>query len=390
MSVPMPRHRRIYLDFNATCPPSSAVAAAVSEALVRGGNPSSPYAEGRAARAILEDGRQRVADCLGAESLDLVFCSGGTEANHLGLAGLARAQRDRDPSRTRVLLPPAVHASLLAVGQGLEREGFAFESVAVDQYGRIDRSALHAQLASDTVAVLGFSLVGHELGSIEDVGALAEAARSHGCYLFCDAVQAFAKIPLDIAQLGVDGLSISAHKIGGPQGIGALWLRPGPDVQAIFGGGKQESSRRPGTQATGLVAGFAAALAEWDSLQANCQRLEPVSARLRAGLADLGGTLHSDADPSRSVASTISARFAGIAGDVLVASLDLAGIAISTGAACSSGMTTPSQGLLGMGLSEGQALEAIRVSMGPSTQADDIEALLEVLPNIIDRAQRFS
>lgn len=390
MSEPKAPKRRIYLDFNASSPPSADVAKAVAEALVLGGNPSSSHKEGREARARLEQGRQALAAVLSVEALDLVFCSGGTEANHLGLAGLARARRSVDEARRRVLLPGSVHPSLLEVGKSLSKEGFVFESVPVDSHGRVDVVALAERLDPESVAVLGFSLVNHELGSLDQAQGLARLASAGDFYLFCDAVQGLGKISIDIVALGVHALSISAHKIGGPQGIGALWLRPGPDVRALFGGGKQEGSRRPGTQAVALVAGLEAALGQVDSQKEHRARLAPLWHKLREGLVELGAIVHSDSDLAKTLSSTLSARFPGIPGDVLVSSLDLAGIAISTGAACSSGTVTPSTGLLAIGLNPTTAMEAIRVSMGPSTQDQDIEALLKVLPAIVARAKRFS
>ena len=383
MSAKEPTPQRIYLDYNATSPLAPGVEGAVIEALQLDGNPSSPHQEGRSALRVLERSRLQLASTLGAEALDLVFTSGGTEANHLGLLGLARSV----PTRRRVLLPPTLHPSLSAAGEHLQSLGFTVDSLEVDGLGHIRLPGLQAQLDVGDVALVGFSLANHETGAIEDAASLGEMASAAGALVFCDAVQALGRVPIDVPGLGIHGLSISAHKIGGPKGVGALWLKPGPDLRPLVGGGKQEGGRRPGTQACGLISGFAAASMGLTARLADGPRQAILRSRTEEGLRDLGAELHSG---EGGLCNTVLARFSGVAGDLLVSSLDLAGVAISTGAACSSGTTAPSENLLGIGLSESQALEAIRISLGPATRARDIDVLLELLPPILERAKRFS
>jgi cysteine desulfurase len=382
MSAQEPTSKRIYLDYNATSPLAPGVEEAVVDALRLPGNPSSPHEEGRDARRLLEQARHHVAEALGAEALDLVFTSGGTEANHLGLIGLARSTPGR-----RVLLPPTLHPSLAAAASQLADEGFAVDTLAVDPRGQILLGEARTELESGDVSVLAFTLANHETGVIEEVSALSELGRSQGALVFCDAVQAVGRVPLDVKELGLDGISISAHKIGGPKGVGALWIKPGPDLRPLVGGGKQEGGRRPGTQACGLIAGFGAAAAALESRLKDAPRQSILRGRAEEGLLALGAQIHSGED---GLCNTVSARFPGVPGDLLVTSLDLVGIAISTGAACSSGTTEASANLLGIGLSEEQALESFRVSLGMATQASDIDLLLEVLPSILERARQFS
>lgn len=382
MSAQKPTSQRIYLDYNATSPLASGVEQAVMAALHLPGNPSSPHQEGRDALKRLEQSRLQIARELGAEALDLVFTSGGTEANHLGLVGLALSM----PERSRVLLPPTLHPSLHAAGLTLKTQGFTVDQLEVDPCGRVLLEAAKAQLAVGDVALLGFSLANHETGAIEDLAALGAMAAAAGSLVFCDAVQALGRMPIDVRNAGVHGLSISAHKIGGPKGVGALWLKPGPDLRPLVGGGKQEGGRRPGTQALALIAGFAAASRALEARLADAPRQAILRSRIEDGLRALGADLHS---AEGGLCNTVSARFSGVAGDLLVSSLDLMGVSISTGAACSSGTTSPSANLVGMGLSEAQALEAIRISLGPETGASDVDVLLERLPAILERARRF-
>ncbi len=383
MPASRPKSRRTYLDHNATSPLAKGVADAVAAALQLVGNPSSLHAEGRAAQSLMDVSRNAVAEALGASAADLVFTSGGTEANHLGFVGLARAA-----DSGHIALPPTVHPSLWAAGQRESSTGTGGRvlTLPATTAGRLDLAALEQILGTSKPTLLGVSLANHELGCIEDMEAVSEICRGVGCLLFCDAVQGVGRLPIKNLVSQVDGLSISAHKIGGPKGVGAVWLRPGLVVEAPIGGGKQESGRRPGTQPLPLIAGFAAACSGLPARLADAPRQAELSAQLQAGVLALGARLHSTKD---GLCNTTCLRFPGVAGELLVAALDLAGFAISTGAACSSGTTEASAVLLGIGLDQTEAREALRLSLGMETTADNIDALLEVLPSILERAKRF-
>ncbi len=382
MSVPTQKSTRSYFDYNATSPLAPGVLEAVLEALKVVGNPSSPHREGRRAQALLDSARETVAAAIGAEALDLVFTSGGTEANHLGLVGLARAVNRPGP----VLLPPTVHPSLYAAGEaaGAERGGMVTLRASTD--GTLDLAAAEKVLASSKARVLALSLANHELGSVEDLAAVSGLCRSAGCLLFCDAVQGFGRLEVASLLPFVDGLSLSAHKIGGPKGVGALWLRPGPSVESLIGGGKQESGRRPGTQAVALIAGFAAACDTLPVRLADAPRQADLRDSLAMGLEELGAVLHSS---SEGLCNTVLVRFPGVPGELLVTGLDLVGVAASTGAACSSGTTEASSVLLGIGLSKTEAMEALRLSIGPDTTAVEVQSLLQLMPPILERAKAF-
>ncbi len=377
MSGTTQKSPRYYFDYNATAPLASGVAEAVSSALSLPGNPSSLHREGRRAQAVLDDARETVASCLGAGALDVVFTSGGTEANHLGLVGL---------SRTRpgvVMVSPASHPSLVSAAVACDGHPVM---LPVQRDGTVELAQAAEQLRDAPPSIVAVSLVNHEIGGVEDIAALSELCREVGSLLFCDAVQGFGRVSFVGLTDLVDGLSVSAHKIGGPKGVGALWLRPGPAVEALVGGGKQESGRRPGTQALPLIAGFAAACRRLDERLADAPRQRELRDTLAAGLEMLGAVVGSS---ESGVCNTVSARFPGVLGDVVVTGLDLAGFAVSTGAACSSGTTEPSSVQLAIGLSPSEALEALRLSIGPATAAPEVEALLAALAPILERARRF-
>tara|TARA_R110002096_G_scaffold44526_8_gene120236 strand:- start:41122 stop:42273 length:1152 start_codon:yes stop_codon:yes gene_type:complete len=382
MSATPQNSTRIYFDYNATSPLADGVAAAIGDALCEPGNPSSLHREGRRAQSLVDAARETVAATLEAGALDLIFTSGGTEANHLGLLGLARVAKNDGP----VLIAPTVHPSLWAAGQRAGAEGLGVATLAVGADGTLDMAAAEEIIATAKPRVLALSLANHELGCVEDVEAVATWCRAAGCLVFCDAIQGLGRLELGSLVKVVDGISISAHKIGGPKGIGALWLRPGPAVESLIGGGGQESGRRPGTQAVALIAGFAAACEGVADRLADAPRQDALRGTLTDGLIGLGAVMNSS---PRGLCNTVNARFPGVPGELLVTGLDLAGIAASTGAACSSGTVEPSSVLLGIGLTADEAMEALRLSIGPGTTAAEVQSLLDILPPILERARRF-
>ena len=351
----MSTNRRIYLDFNATAPLLPAARAAIEEALTVSGNPSSIHAEGRAARHVVERARDRVAALVARPREQVVFTSGGTEANALGVRTLAAAAVQRGLPRIVAASPldhPSLRGAVAALGWPIVPLG-----------------------APAGLVALGW--VNHELGTLADPALLA-AARAMGALIHVDAVQAAGKLPLAI---DADALAVSAHKLGGPQGAGAVALALDADgVDA----GHQERGRRPGTENALGIAGFGAAAAAADP--AAWPAVAALGDQLEAGLVALGARIHGATQPR--VGGTINAAFAGATGEAVVIALDLAGIAASTGAACTSGSVQPSAVLLALGYPADQAREAIRFSLGRSTTADDIAAVLAVLPGIVARARR--
>lgn len=390
MSNPQePTRGRTYLDHNATTPVDPRVSEAIGSAAGVFGNPSSIHEEGRAARDLVEGARQKVAAALAADTREILFTSGGTEADMLGIVGLYRVAA-ASGRRKRILVPPIEHPAALGAARWLEEErGAEVCLLRVDGDGRLDPDEV-AAAAQDGAAVLAVALANHELGTLQEVAALSRVARDAGVLVHCDAVQALGKLPLSAGALGVDALAVSAHKACGPKGAGALWVRRGLDLGPLFPGGHQERGLRPGTEnvlgAVGL--GVAAELAATEGIAAQ-PAVAALAAQLEQGvLAVPGSRIHGAGAPR--VPGTVNAGFLGAPGELVVQGLDLAGIAVSTGAACTSGVVAASPVLLALGIGSARAVEGVRLSLGRGSSAADIEALLEVLSSIVERVREFA
>jgi cysteine desulfurase len=352
-----------YLDYNATAPVRPAAAAAVAAALEAAGNASSVHAPGRAARRRIEDARERVAALVGAAPANVVFTSGGTEANALALTG---------SDATRLLVSAVEHDSVLRNAPGAT-------PIPVDRNGVVDLAALDRLLAEPRgeTCLVSLMLANNETGVIQPVAEAAAIARAHGARMHCDAVQAAGKIAVDIAVLGVDMLTLSAHKIGGPQGVGALVLRDGMTLAPLLKGGGQERGRRAGTENLPGIAGFgAAAAAALADLAAGAPARiaalrDGLEAALAAPAAIQGAVIHG-AGAAR-LPNTSCIGLPGRSAETQVMALDLAGVAVSSGAACSSGKVRASHVLGAMGLSAADAGCAIRVSFGWASTQDDVD-----------------
>ena len=364
---------RIYLDFNASAPLGADVRAAMTRAMEDPGNPSSIHAEGRRARDHVERARDQVAHALGRPREQVVFTSGGTEGNVLGVLGLAAAAQRR--GLPRVVAAAAIdHPSLCGAVAALVARGWELRPIGVTGEGALDAGGLAG------VGLVALAQVNHELGTIADPAVMA-AARKAGALVHVDAVQAAGKLAL--AGLDADALVISAHKLGGPQGVGALALAL-DDGLPLVDAGHQERGRRPGTENTLGIVGLGAAVAHADP--AAWPAVAALGDRLEAGLRAIDGVRIHGAGAPR-IGGTINAGFAGARGESLVIALDLAGIAVSTGAACTSGSVQPSPVLLGLGLAPDRAREAVRFSLGRTTTADEIDTVLARLPAIVARAR---
>ncbi|HEY5933027.1 MAG TPA: cysteine desulfurase family protein [Kofleriaceae bacterium] len=355
---------RIYLDFNATAPLVSAARTAMLEALAdAGGNPSSIHAEGRAARDRIERARDRVATRVGMPREHVIFTSGGTEANALGVATLAAAAEARGLPRICVTTR-LEHPSLLGAVRALEGRGWSIEYAVAPP--------------AVTPGLVAAAWVNHELGTLVAPDLVAWA-RANGALVHVDAVQANGKG----AALDADAIAISAHKIGGPQGIGALVTAH--EVAPLIDGGHQERGRRPGTENAVGIVGFGAAAHALD--EAAWPAVAALGDHFEAGLLALGDvTIHGAGQ--RRIGGTINAGFAGARGESIVIALDLAGIAAATGSACTSGSVQPSPVLLGLGLSADAARSAVRFSLGRTTTRDELDHTLAVLAEILPRARK--
>jgi len=374
---------KIYLDHNATTPPAPEVVEAVTRAFREDfGNASSIHAWGQRAKAAIDEARTDVARLIGAEPGDLVFTSGGTEADNLAVRGVLDAA---SPARGRLVVTAVEHEAVINTAKALGRQGRAVTILPVDENGVVLISAFEDALGED-VALVSVMVANNETGVIQPVADLSRLARARRVVCHTDAVQAVAKIPVDVAALGVDLLSMAAHKFGGPKGIGALWIRRGTSLSRVMTGGGQERNRRAGTENVPAIVGFgvAARLAR-ARLEAEALRQAGMRDRLQNGILDaIPGTVVNGASAPR-LPNTSNIAFEKVEAESLLIALDLEGIAVSTGAACSSGTLEPSHVLRAMGLPHGRVQSSIRFSLGTTTTSQDIDRVLAVLPAIVNR-----
>jgi cysteine desulfurase len=365
--------RETYVDWNATAPLRPEAAAAVAAALARCGNPSSVHRWGQAARHGVERAREAVAALIGAAPEGVVFVSGGTEANNLALLGAGRP---------RVLVSATEHSSVLEAVPGAER-------VPVDGAGIVDLARLDELLAADPrPAIVSVMLANNETGIIQPVAPVAAIARAHGALFHCDAVQAAGKIPLAASRIGAGLISLSAHKLGGPLGVGALIVTGNAEPTALIRGGGQERGRRAGSENLPGIAGFAAAAEAAAANIADYQLVARLRDRLEAAaIAAVPEAVVIGAGGAR-LPNTTALALPGIAAETQVIALDLDGVMVSAGAACSSGKVGPSHVLAAMGVAPDIAAATIRISLGWTTTEADIDHFLEAWTRLHRRLSR--
>lgn len=378
-----------YLDYAATTP----LLEEVLEVMLpyqRGlyGNPSSVYRLGRESKKGMEEAREQVAAAIGAQPSEIVFTGGGTEADNMALKGAAMKARSRG---SHVITTAVEHHAVLHSAEWLERQGFRVTFLPVDRDGVVDFGALEAALSSETVLV-SIMLVNNEVGTIEPV---AEAARlvheRSRALVHTDAVQGLGKIPVDVEALGVDLASFAAHKIGGPKGVGALFVRRRTPVEAILHGGGQERDLRSGTPNVAGIAGLGAAAAiAAAEVAGESVRLEALRDRLESGILDAFDGVQVNGGGAPRVPGTLSVCIEGVEGESMLLMFDARDIAASSGSACTSGSLDPSHVLLAMGIPPQLAHGSLRLSLGRGTAEDDVDAVLEVLPEIVTRLRAIA
>ena len=383
---------RIYLDYNATTPVDPAVLEAMLPYLGENfGNAGSVHSPGQRARAGVDAARESIAALLGAKSSEIVFTSGGTEADNLAIFG---AVASSVKPRKHVITTTIDHHAVLDSCHELERQGMEVTYVPVSRApgreGIVDPDDIRRALRPETV-LISVMHANNELGTIqpiEEIGRIAADARV--CF-HCDAVQSAGKLPLDVNRLGVDLLSISAHKFYGPKGVGALYVRSGTPLAPRFYGGHAERDRRPGTEnVPGIVGlGKAAEIAR-RLLAQDAARLGALRDRLETSLLERIPAVRVNGDRARRVPSTSNLTFPGAAGEALLIALDLEGIACSTGAACSSGSTEPSHVLTAIGLSRDDGRSSLRFSLGRPTTAEEIDRAIQIIPAVVERLRALS
>ncbi len=375
---------RIYFDHNATTPLDPLVRAALVAALDEpAGNASSLHRFGQRARAAIDDARGDVAALVGGAPAEIVFTSGGTESDNFALRGALRAA---EPSRRRLLFTAIEHHAVLNAAKALGREGFEVESVRARPDGTCDLEDLGRKL-DERVALVAVMLVNNETGVIQPVAEAARLAKAQGALVHCDAVQAAGRAAIDVGALGVDTLALSAHKLHGPQGTGALWIRRGTRLVAWLAGGGQERNRRAGTENVAGIVGFgcAARLAR-ERMGEDVPRIAALRDRLEAALLALPGARRNGDGPR--VANTTNVSFDGTYAEGLLMALDLDGVAVSTGAACAAGAVEPSHVLRAMGLPPARVESSLRFSLGRGNTEAEVDEAVAKLAKAVEKQRR--
>lgn len=378
---------RIYLDYNATTPVDREVLEAMLPYFSGSfGNASSIHSAGQRGRSAVDAARESVAALLGAKSSEIVFTCGGTEADNLALFGIVA--RGAEPRR-HIITTAIEHHAVLNSAQALEKQGVDVTYVPAGHDGIVDPDDIREAIRPET-ALISVMLANNEIGTIQPIEEIGRIAGEEDVTFHCDAVQGAGKLPLDVNRLGVDLLSISAHKIYGPKGVGALYVRSGTELEPIFHGGHHERDRRPGTEnVPGIVGLGKAAELAGKNLATDAARLAALRDKFEAALLSIPG-VRVNGDPQRRVPNTCNLSFEAAGGEALVIALDLQGIACSTGAACSSGAVEPSHVLTAIGLSPDQARSSLRFSLGRPTTAEEIDRATAIIPAVVERLRALS
>lgn len=380
--------RRVYLDYNATTPVDPEVLSAMMPFFANTyGNASSIHSAGQEARAAVESARASVASLIGAKPAEIVFTSGGTEADNLAIFGSVKTSRRE---RKHVICSPIEHHAVLNAVEALEKEGAEVTWLPISSGGVIDPEDVRRTLRPETILICVMH-ANNELGTIQPIAEIGRIASEADVYFHCDAVQSAGKIPIDVNEMKVDFLALSAHKIYGPKGMGALYVRENTPLEPMFFGGTHERDRRPGTEnVAGIVGmGKAAELAQ-AHLREEPPRLSELRNRLETGICASVSETHVNGDAARRIANTTNISFAHAEGESLVIALDLQGVQCSTGAACSSGAISPSHVLRAIGLPRAEAKSTSRFSVGRFTTPEDVDYAVEVIPSVVQRLRSIS
>jgi len=377
----------LYLDYNATSPLHPEVRMAVAPYLMeKFGNASSLHSAGRQARSAIEAVRGKLLSALGDPSGELIFTSGGTEADNLAVKGVGRVLRWKGD---HLILSSVEHSAVLHSAQSLVEEGFKVTFVPVNHEGVVDVEALKRLITPQTV-LISVMHANNEVGTVQPIGEIAKIAHDKEILFHTDAVQSFGKLKLNVREIGADLVSVSAHKIGGPKGVGALYLRQGVALKPLLSGGPHEHQHRAGTEGVPGIVGMGAALEVTLKEQSNgtLERITHLRDRLEKGLKESVSDLHINGHPTQRLGGTLNVTFLGCSGETLLMAFDLSDICVSTGSACSSGSTQPSHVLVAMGLPSQRIEGSIRFSLGWGTTEEEIQECLRRIPPIVERIRK--
>lgn len=378
--------RRVYLDHNASTP----VHPEVIEAMLpyfgeRFGNPSSIHAFGREAREGVEIARETIAAFLHVGKEEIVFTAGGTESDNLAVKGVAAAR-----GSGHIITSQIEHHAVLRTCQALEAQGFAVTYLPVDEYGLVDPEEARRAIRPDTILIT-IMHANSEVGTIEPVEAIGRIVREHGIPFHTDAVQTFGKVPIDVHAFGIDLLSFSSHKIYGPKGVAGLYIRKGTKMVSIQHGGEHERRRRAGTENASGIVGFGKAVEiRARDMEREAVRVTELRNRLWEGIRARIPEVRLNGPPTRRLPGTLNICFRHVESESIVLGLDLKGVGVSAGSACTSGNVEPSHVLVAMGVRLDWAMGAVRATLGRSNSAEDIEYVLVVLPPIVERLRSLS
>jgi len=385
--------REVYFDHNATTPLHPEVKKAMLEAMECYGNPSSLHATGRKCRALVEHAREQVAEFINASPSEIIFVGSGSEANNSVLSVLSCPSGHCSCGAKRgkgILTTQIEHPCILETSKCLNDRGVPVSFCAVDEFGKVKMKELEEAI-TDEIGLVSVMMANNEIGTIQDIKAITTLTHEKGALFHTDAVQAVGKIPVDVKELDVDFLSLSGHKLYGPKGIGALYVKKGVPFCPLIRGGHQEQGRRAGTENTIGIVGLGQAVAMRGlEMKEEAVRLGKWKEVLRAGIEKDIPDVHFNGHPQDCLTSTLNVSFEGVEGEAILLYLDLEGISVSTGSACASGSLDPSHVLLATGMPVENAHGSIRVSMGRDNTEEDVQYLLKKLPAVIQKIRSMS
>ena len=380
--------RRIYLDHAATTPTHPDVVKAMLPFFTDAfGNPSSVYSYGQEAKGAVEEARSKTAELIGARREEIIFTSGGTEADNFALKGIAYANEHKG---NHIITTSVEHHAVMEVCKFLERRGFTITYLPVDKYGLVDPDDVRKAITDKTI-LISIIHANNEVGTVEPVSEIGEIVKEAEVYFHTDAVQTIGHIPVNVDKLNVDLLSMSAHKLYGPKGAGGLYVRKGTKLVSLMQGGEQEKMRRAGTENVPAIVGLGKAVElARQEMDKEAERLAGLRDKLTEGLMDKIDHIHLNGHPTRRLPNNVNVSVDFVEGESMLLNLDLEGICASTGSACSSASLEPSHVLLALGLSPEQAHGSLRFTLGRENSEEDMERVLEVLPAIVTKLRAMS
>ena len=387
--------RMVYMDNNATTPMHPEVQKTMTAAMGLFGNASSYHQFGRSSRECIDGARKNIADFIGAKTEELVFVGSGSEANNTVLNTMSctsgACETCGSKKKHSIVTSSIEHPCIIETSKCLQRKGDNIFYLNVDKYGKVDLKQLDGILAEGGVRLVSVMMANNEIGTIQDIRKISDMAHSRGALVHTDAVQAIGKIPVNVNDLNVDFLSLSAHKIYGPKGVGALYTKAGVPFCPLIRGGHQEMGRRAGTENTLGIVGLSKAVDMLrEEMDADAERLKTLKARLKNGIEKAVPAITVNGHPSDSLPGTLNISFEGAEGEAILLYLDLEGIAVSTGSACSSGSLDPSHVILATGVTAERAHGSIRFSLGRENDESDVDYVIEKVPPIMEKIRKMS